>query len=205
MKKYLISILIMILVAMTGLIYIQSQIKAQNNNIVTYAIEPEEYQIETPEPINPEVVKLMDITGWSEEIARCFIYEANLKNISVFEESLPVVAVETGKTYRFDLISQGNYGAFQINSGTYNYIIKQLKADGREFDYDNRLDPELNIAAGMYWLWHLKYEEMLENKRLFTSYNRGIGGANRYYSDYGTYESGYSRAVYRMIEEYKNY
>lgn len=218
MKYYIISILITILMVTTGVQQIQQvqsqtevvtetknknmlqSVSKQNVTMCNAEIEP------IPDPIDPDIIKVQQITGWDLEISTYFIEEANARNVSIFEEALPIVAVETGHTYRFDLTNKNTNGthdggAFQINGSTYTYIIKQLKAEGREFDYNNRLDPKLNIASGMYWISYLKGNHQLENHKLFTSYNRGVAGAKQYASRCGTYETRYSREVIRIKNE----
>ena len=76
--------------------------------------------------------KVMKVTNWNEEISKYFVNEANNRNVSVFDEALPVIGVETGGGYDFKLIhynSNGtkDVGIFQINDVTKSEIVKILK------------------------------------------------------------------------------
>jgi len=151
-------------------------------------------------PIDPDVIKVQQITNWDLETATYFVNEANTRNVSVFEEALPIASIESGGTYSFNAVHKNSNGTidkglFQINDVTYLGIVKQLKAEGREFNSWDRSDPEFNIAAGVFWISFLKGNYQLEGHRLFTSYNRGVCGARQYASRCGTYETKYSREV----------
>lgn len=161
-----------------------------------------ESNLKIPEPLyeDPAYVRVMKITGWSEEIAMYFVTEATWRNVNVFKEALPVASVETGNTYRFDLVHYNNngtsdVGAFQINSVLYPYVVKRLKEEGYEFDSWNRKNPRFNIAAGLFWLSYLKNTYKMEEDRLFTSYNRGIAGGRSYANRNNTYKSDYSEKI----------
>lgn len=96
-------------------------------------------------------------------------------------------------------------GIFQINDITYKHTVEQLKAEGRQFDSWSRLNPEFNIAAGMYLIGHLKNKYDLEGHKLFTSYNQGVTGARAYASRSGSYQSRYSKEVESVKEKFKDY
>jgi len=153
----------------------------------------------------PDYQKVMKVTNWNKEISKYFISEAKSRNVLVFDEALPIIGVETGGTYDFDLVycnDNGTYdkGVFQINDITHKDIINKLRIEGRKFDDWSRLNPRYNISAGLYWLAYLK-SEGLENECLFTSYNKGITGAKNYASRNGTYISRYSRDVIKARNE----
>jgi len=159
------------------------------------------------EQIDPDIIKLSIITNWPIETSTYFISEANKRGVSVFNEALPIVAIETGHTYRFDLIHYNvnkttDQGLFQINDILYPTIVKCLKEESREFDSWSRLNPEFNIAAGMFWIAYLKNEHQLEGHKLFSSYNKGIVGAKKHASRSGNYETEYSRKVYVIRNSY---
>lgn len=205
MEKYIIAILIVVLLTTTGVYQAKSNlIETQNNkNEIqqTIKLKPPE-----PEPINPDILKVQQITNWDLEIATYFVEEANARNVNIFEEALPIAHIETGGTYRFNASNTNTNGStdgglFQLNSITYKEIVKQLKAQGREFDSWDRNDPYVNIAGGIYWIAYLKDKHNLEDEALFTSYNRGVHGAKQYASRSGTYETRYSREVMRIRTE----
>jgi len=157
------------------------------------------------EPVISDYQKVVEITGWDLEISKYFVNEANNRNVSVFDEALPVIGVETGGGYDFKLIhynSNGtkDVGIFQINDVTKSEIVKILKLEGKQFDLWSRLNPEFNLSAGLYWLNYLK-NKGLENHSLFTSYNYGINGAKNYASRNGTYISRYSKDVIKARNE----
>ena len=152
--------------------------------------------------------KVMKVTNWNEKISKYFISEAKSRNVSVFDEALPIINIETHGTYNFCLIhhnTNGTYdkGAFQINDLSYQEIVKILKLESKQFDLWSRLNPEFNLSAGLYWLNYLK-SKGLENNALFTSYNMGISGAKNYASRNGTYISRYSKDVIKARNEINN-
>jgi len=149
--------------------------------------------------------KVMKVTNWNEEISKYFVNEAKSRNVSVFDEALPIISKETHGTYDFNLIHHNtndtyDKGAFQINDLSYQEIVKILKSEDKQFDLWSRLNPEFNLSAGLCWLNYLK-SKGLENDALFTSYNRGIAGAKNYASRNGTYVSRYSRDVIKARNE----
>jgi len=207
MRKYVLVTLIVILFVILSVSQIQSQIKAEENEKIIKN-KQKVIDIEQTQPVNPDILKVQYITNWDLEIAEYFVNEANSRGVKIFEECLPIIAIETGHTYRFDLIHYNknrttDQGLFQINDILYSTLVKSLKAEGREFDSWNRLNPEFNISAGMYWLGYLKSNHQLEGHRLFSSYNRGISGAKYYASRHGSYETEYSRKVYVVRSSYR--
>ena len=178
---------------------------AQSSQLVNNTQNP---SIQQKPQVKPDYMKVMEITNWNEEISKYFIYEANNKNVSIFNEALPIINVETHGTYDFNLIhynSNGTYdkGIFQINDLTYKDIIKGLKAEGRQFNSWSRLNYKFNISAGIYWIAILK-DKGFQNSQLFTSYNRGIYGAKKYANRNGTYSSRYSRKIEIARNKIKN-
>lgn len=103
--------------------------------------------------------------------------------------------------YRTNLVSTTNdYGIMQINKVNHEWLRDTL-------GITDFLDPEQNIRCGAYMIGELlaKYDGDLH--RALTSYNRGEGGANKYYSRNGTYETSYSRSIieiYNNLQEEKN-
>jgi len=149
--------------------------------------------------------KVMKVTNWNEEISKYLIIEAENRNVSVFDEVLPIINVETHSTYDFSLIhcnTNRTYdkGIFQINDVTYPDIVKMLKLEGRKFNNWSRLNPKFNISAGICLISYLKSKGM-EGEILYTSYNRGIFGAKNYAKRNGTYSSRYSRDVIKARSE----
>jgi hypothetical protein len=218
--KYIISITIITLFVTIGVNQVQTQLNQQletdykNKMQLTNIIEQTQpintilaFDIQQePEPINPDILKVQEITNWDIEIATYFVEEANVRNVDIFQEALPIAHIETGGTYRFNASNTNTNGStdgglFQLNSITYKEIVKQLKAQGREFDSWDRNDPYVNIAGGIYWIAYLKDKHNLEDEALFTSYNRGVHGAKQYASRSGTYETRYSREVIRIRTE----
>lgn len=211
MKKYIITLLLVALMVTTGVYQVQSQIQTQNINtvknkpIITDNKHRSELQVK-PLPIDPDIAKVQEITNWDLEIATYFVEQAKGRNVKVFEEALPIACIESGGTYRFDTIHTNKNGSidgglFQLNDITYKEIKKQLKVEGWEFESWERTDPKFNISAGMYWLYYLKNAHQLDEHQLFSSYNRGVHGANIYASRCGTYETEYSREVIRIRNE----
>jgi len=203
MRKYILVTLIVILIVASGVHKIQSQTK--ENQYKTQNINIDQ-PIQPIRPTNLDIIKLSMITGWSIETSTYFVEEANSRGVKVFEEALPIASIESGNTYRFDLIHYNtnrttDQGLFQINDVLYSTIVKSLKKEGREFKSWDRFNQEFNIAAGILWIDYLKSEHQLEGHRLFSSYNKGVYGARQYASRCGTYETEYSRKVYVIKNE----
>lgn len=213
-NKIVILILVLIFVFFNPVQnYIQSKLVYDNNNQtnnITANNSISEFhmlQYNEVKPINPDYNKVKEITGWDIDLVVYFVDEAEYRGVSVFEEAIPILSVETGDTYKFDLTSTNNdgtvnKGAFQINNTTYNYIIEQLKFEGRIFDTWDKLNPELNITAGLYWIAYLKNEHNLREDSLFTSYNRGVSGARGYAKRNNTYETSYSKKAQSVKMNY---
>lgn len=206
--RYIISFLLIIFMVILGVNQVNSQLETNNQNKKIIVDEKVKAcnNIEEPEQINPDIQKVQEITGWSEEIATYFVEQANGRGVKIFHEALPIANIESGGTYRFDaahINSNGTVdgGLFQINDITYLGIKKQLKLEGWQFDSWDRSDPYFNITAGMYWISYLKNAHQLEYHALFSSYNRGVHGAKQYASRCGTYETRYSREVIRIKNE----
>lgn len=202
MKKYVITLLLVALMVTIGSCQVQSQIQTQNINTVQPKPEP---QVK-PQPIDPDIAKVQHITNWDLEIATYFVEQAKSRNVEVFDEALVIASIETGGTFRFDAIHINKNGStdgglFQLNDITYNEIVKQLKAEGWEFESWERTDPYLNISAGLYWISYLKNTHQLDEHALFSSYNKGVFGAKNYANRYGTYETKYSREIIRIRNE----
>lgn len=97
--------------------------------------------------------------------------------------------------YRTNLISKTNdYGIMQINAINHDSLRDTL-------NITDFLDPKQNIRCGVYMIGELLAKYDGDMHRALTSYNRGEGGANKYYSRNGTYETSYSRSI---IEIYRN-
>jgi hypothetical protein len=204
MKKYIITLLLVALMVTIGSCRVQSQIQTQNINTVKHKPESE-LQVK-PQPIDPDILKVQQITNWDLETSTYFVEQAKGRGVKVFDEALPIACIESGGTYRFDAIHTNKDGStdgglFQLNDITYKEIVKQLKAEDRNFNSWDRNNPEFNIAGGIYWIAYLKNNHNLEEHSLFTSYNRGVYGAKQYASRSGTYESKYSRKVNKIKNE----
>lgn len=204
MKKYIITLLLVALMVTIGSCRVQSQIQTQNINTVKHKPESE-LQVK-PQPIDPDILKVQQITNWDLETSTYFVEQAKGRGVKVFDEALPIACIESGGTYRFDAIHTNKDGSidgglFQLNTITYQEIKKQLEVEGWEFECWERIDPKFNISAGMYWIGYLKSTHQLDEHALFSSYNRGVYGARNYASRCGTYETEYSREVVRIRNE----
>lgn len=106
---------------------------------------------------------------------------------------MAVIAVETGDTYRADLVSASNdYGLMQINKCNHSYLSKTL-------NITDWFDPIQNASAGIYMLTDLfnRYED---RGKVLMCYNMGEGTARKLWNK-GIYSSKYSRAVLDKQEE----
>ena len=159
MKKYIITLLLVALMVTIGSCRVQSQIQTQNINTVKHKPESE-LQVK-PQPIDPDILKVQQITNWDLETSTYFVEQAKGRGVKVFDEALPIACIESGGTYRFDAIHTNKDGSidgglFQLNTITYQEIKKQLEVEGWEFECWERIDPKFNISAGMYWIRYLK-------------------------------------------------
>jgi len=216
MRKYIIVAIIMALLVMGSILKIQSRTETQYKNMkqfVTLTTNKNDTLCNVQseqEKINQDILNVQEITGWGKEISTYFVNEANKNSVLIYEEALPLACIETGSTYNFNAIhintnGSTDIGLFQINTITYNGVIKQFQAEGRQFDTWEGTNPELNISVGLYWIGFLKNTYGLEGHQLFTSYNKGVAGAKNYASKYGTYESDYSRKVFAIRNELIKY
>lgn len=89
-------------------------------------------------------------------------------------------------------------GLMQINSSTSPWIAQQLQIPYQE---DIEFDPAINIRMGAFYLSYIRSKNA-NTHFMFTSYNRGIGGAETWLSKTGTYETSYSRSVVEKIKKY---
>jgi len=200
-KKIIIAIFVLLFVFTfsTELSYSQG---INNQLIENKPIQKQQIEIQ---PAISNCQKVAEIAGWDLEISKYFVSEAKNRGVSIFDEALPIIKVETGGTYDFNLVHYNtngtkDVGIFQINDVTHKFIVKQLKVEGREFESWSRMNPEFNLSAGLYWMNYLK-SKGLEGHELFTSYNKGIVGAKNYASRNGTYVSRYSRDVVKARNE----
>lgn len=92
-------------------------------------------------------------------------------------------------------------GLMQINSNTANSLSKILNIDyveGLEFY------PDFNIDMGVKYLKSIIDNNPTEELDfIFTSYNKGINGANKIYEETNSYESEYSLKVLDRVDKYK--
>ena len=100
-------------------------------------------------------------------------------------------------------------GLMQLIPGTWRYTEKELYKNypdlANKYVKGDAFDVPSNIVIGIY---HLKMiqdklgvKSMKENSsRILTCYNRGVSNATRYYSNNGTYITGYSQDVLRAAD-----
>lgn len=176
------------------------------DNLIVTNIEKEH---NSEEVVDPDILKVMSITGWNEDIAIYFVTECRWRGVSVFEEALPIIAVES--RYKFDAINHNSngtsdYGLFQINQVNHKFLVDKLKEEQYFFDDWNFLDPYLNIAAGVYYISYIKQQYNInDNTKLYSVYNRGYAGVKRYASRNGTYVTTYSQKVKQVKKELIKY
>ena len=187
----------------------QSETLPSHNNTLT--IEPESIptiHYNSEQPVDPDILKVMEITNWDEDIATYFVTEARWRGVSVFAEALPIAYIES--RYKFDVINHNkngtkDYGLFQINTVNHNFLMDKLNEEEYFFDSYDMLDPYLNIVAGIYYIAYLKNQYNIGGHRLFSTYNRGYVGANQYASRNGTYVTAYSKRVKEIKKQLTDY
>ena len=157
----------------------------------TEYIAPEPEPEPEPEPFYHDI----PLTPELQDFAR---QEAEQRGVP---PELILAMMDQESDYRTSLISTTNdYGIMQINKANHAWLRDTL-------GITDFLDPEQNIRCGIYMIGELlaKYDGDLH--RALTSYNRGEGGANKFYSRNGTYETSYSRSIleiYNDLTEEKN-
>lgn len=176
------------------------------DNLIVTNIEKEH---NSEEVVDPDYLKVAEITGWDIELATYFVTECRWRGVSVFEEALPISFVES--SYRFDAINHNSngtsdFGLFQINQINHKFLVDKLKEEQYMFDDWNFLDPHLNIAAGVYYISYIKDKyNISDNTKLYSVYNRGYAGAKQYASRNGTYVTSYSQKVNAVKKELIKY
>lgn len=114
---------------------------------------------------------------------------------------LILAMIDQESDYRTNLVSTTNdYGIMQINKVNHAWLRDTL-------GITDFLDPEQNIRCGTYMIGELLAKYDGDMHRALTSYNRGEGGANKYYRRNGTYETTYSSSIieiYINLTEEKN-
>lgn len=112
--------------------------------------------------------------------------------------ALILAMMDQESDYRTDVVSStDDYGIMQINSINHPRLREEL-------GITDFLDPEQSIACGAFMIGELldKFDGDLHHA--LTAYNRGEGGASKYYRSNGTYETSYSTnilAIYESLEE----
>lgn len=102
----------------------------------------------------------------------------------------------------------GAQGILQIVPVTWNTLYKSFCKEYPEWAntiVNDATDKRSNITLGIYYIKQIRdsynCQSVSENaSRILTTYNRGPGGARRYYNAYGTYSSHYSQEILRAAE-----
>lgn len=102
----------------------------------------------------------------------------------------------------------GAQGILQIIPSTWKFLYKDFRTEFPEQAdrvVNDATDKTSNIILGMYYIHELQrdygFDSIKGNEHtLLTAYNRGQGGANAYYKQYGTYSTPYSREILRAAE-----
>lgn len=92
-----------------------------------------------------------------------------------------------------------DYGLMQINNRTAPWLADRMNI--RDYREEMLFDPEFNIRMGVEELKYLSQKYPGDYHRIFTSYNRGEGGANKWMREHNTYETDYSREVVQHMAE----
>ena len=103
--------------------------------------------------------------------------------------ALLLAMMDQESDYRTDIISStDDYGIMQINAINHPRLREEL-------GITDFMDPEQSITCGAYMIGELldKYDGDLHHA--LTAYNRGEGGASKYFRNNGTYETTYSLSI----------
>jgi len=111
---------------------------------------------------------------------------------------------------RFRVLAEsyaGAQGIMQIMPSTWNSYYAMFCDEYPEFAktiQDDVLDIRSNITIGIYIVHKISedcnVQELGNEHKILTTYNRGPGGASKYYNSKGTYTSEYSQQILRAAE-----
>lgn len=111
---------------------------------------------------------------------------------------------------RFRVLAEsyaGAQGIMQIMPSTWDFYYDKFCTEYPEFSetiHNDILDIRSNITIGIYVVSQISKDcgvTISQNPhRVLSSYNRGIGGANKYYKSNGTYTTTYSTEILRAAE-----
>ena len=130
----------------------------------------------------------------SDELQK-YVYEISLEYEIDHKLILSIMWVETGGTFKLDLISKTNdYGLMQINKSNHKWLSNA--------GLDDMLDPYDNIRAGAIILGGL-VEKYGNSHQALMAYNFGEGGMRRVWRN-GYRSSRYSRKVFEVRDNLIN-
>lgn len=154
-----------------------------------------DFQVEWKSVADDEVERIRYDVPLADELQDVVFQESEKWDVP---PALILAMMDQESDYRTDIVSStGDYGIMQINEINHPRLQEELGVT----DF---LDPEQSIACGAYMIGELldKYDGDLHHA--LTAYNRGEGGAKKYYSQTGTYETSYSRSIvdtYQALEK----
>lgn len=161
---------------------------------------------EVPKPRVKELVYNVPLSEDEKALVRNLLVKYNMK---VNEASIHGL-MYTESRFDKDAVSEaGAIGIMQVLPSTFNYAYAKMVKEFPELSHipNSIHDPKANIVVGMYYLHYLAvsfgYETVTpENfSQILTAYNRGIGGASRYYNRNGHYNTAYARSVQSYTPE----
>jgi soluble lytic murein transglycosylase-like protein len=121
--------------------------------------------------------------------------------------------IKTESTFNEKAVSSSNcVGLLQLSPGTYDSMVNILKREHPDIyeliKYRSIYDTRANLIVGIYHIYWIKdkYDLNTSNTqhlhKLLTIYNRGEGGAKKYYKENNSYVSSYSNKVIKTMEEF---
>lgn len=174
--------------------------------ITSFFLSPSYADFQTAKEHNRPVIQLMDTYSThpyiieeknthpiydiplSEELQK-YVYEISLEYEIDHKLLLSIMWVETGGTFKLDLISKTNdYGLMQINKSNHKWLSNA--------GLDDMLDPYDNIRAGAIILGGL-VEKYGNSHQALMAYNFGEGGMKKVMRN-GHQSSRYSRRVFEI-------
>lgn len=104
--------------------------------------------------------------------------------------------------HQFSVGSHNDRGYMQIIPSTERFIMRAYGEQlGLKYNPKRIFDPEYNLGLAAAYLGALQ-EGYGDIHRALTEYNRGEGGAHRYYVKNGTYSTSYSRKILELEKQY---
>lgn len=115
---------------------------------------------------------------------------------------LAVISKESN-FHQFSVGTHQDRGYMQVIPSTERFIMRSYgDALGLKYNPKRVFDPEYNLGMGAAYLGDM-LKAYGDPHRALTEYNRGEGGAHRFFTNNGSYATSYSKAVLKLEKQYE--